>query len=574
MRITQISLTNFRSFRATQNIDIAPVTLLFGPNSVGKSSILLALFYVQQILKHGHCDPLRIDALGNKHVGGFRSLVNGRDLSKRITLKITYKKSSFMGASYSKISELFEQDLGLTVDSPSADADEIAVEFSIAWSKQQATAYIANYKVWMDGQLIAELSSASNSKQPMIEYLNYEHPALLCDADEDFATESMAYDYISKFHEVLNGSRQTSLGKSLHSKELNRLDHEPLGFRGFVGALPKLGQQLETALEIDDPILSQRVTEILSDVVVAPLDNLLRLLDESLCIGPLRLIPDARYQKNPYPSQGDWYSGAAAWDELGGYGMHSEGINFWLSKESTLNLGYSLRTKTSKTRSVYYGSDDSISDLNALLDTFGDNLKISLSKEEIQKNPDAEQLEIDIEELREILANEVLPENSECSEAKTNEDISVDEVLWDDVNNIEVNSSDIGVGVSQLLPVIVAALRPSTRLVACEQPELHVHPRVQVGIGDLLLQTSKDRNFLIETHSEHLILRILRRIRETSEGELPDGVHPAYPKDISIVYLEPGPGGVKSRKIEVSEDGEFVQRWPHGFFTERGEELF
>ena len=147
-------------------------------------------------------------------------------------------------------------------------------------------------------------------------------------------------------------------------------------------------------------------------------------------------------------------------------------------------------------------------------------------------------------------------------------------MLWDDVNNIEVSSSDIGVGVSQLLPVIVAALRPSTRLIACEQPELHVHPRVQVGIGDLLLQTSKDRSFLIETHSEHLILRILRRVRETSEGELPDGVHPVQPKDISIVYLEPGPGGVKSRKIEVSEDGEFVQRWPQGFFTERGEELF
>lgn len=51
MKITKISLTNFRSFKATQSIELAPVTLLFGPNSVGKSSVLMALAYVQQILR-------------------------------------------------------------------------------------------------------------------------------------------------------------------------------------------------------------------------------------------------------------------------------------------------------------------------------------------------------------------------------------------------------------------------------------------------------------------------------------------------------------------------------------------
>ncbi|WP_179213516.1 AAA family ATPase [Pseudomonas aeruginosa] len=80
MRITEIALTNFRSFQVTQSIALAPVTLLFGPNSVGKSSVLMALFYIQQMLEKGQCDPQRIDALGEKHVGGFKSLVNGRDM--------------------------------------------------------------------------------------------------------------------------------------------------------------------------------------------------------------------------------------------------------------------------------------------------------------------------------------------------------------------------------------------------------------------------------------------------------------------------------------------------------------
>ena len=84
MRITRISLTNFRSFKDTQSINVAPVTLLFGPNSVGKSSVLMALAYVQQILKKGHCNPQKLDALGDKTIGGFRALVHGQDLKKTI----------------------------------------------------------------------------------------------------------------------------------------------------------------------------------------------------------------------------------------------------------------------------------------------------------------------------------------------------------------------------------------------------------------------------------------------------------------------------------------------------------
>ena len=58
MNITKLSLTNFRSFKETQTIEFAPVTLLFGPNSVGKSSVLMALFYLQHILAEGDCDPI------------------------------------------------------------------------------------------------------------------------------------------------------------------------------------------------------------------------------------------------------------------------------------------------------------------------------------------------------------------------------------------------------------------------------------------------------------------------------------------------------------------------------------
>ena len=68
MRITKLTLTNFRSFKEAQTIEIAPITMLFGPNSVGKSSVLMALFYLQQIIEKGQCNPQRLEALGNKFV--------------------------------------------------------------------------------------------------------------------------------------------------------------------------------------------------------------------------------------------------------------------------------------------------------------------------------------------------------------------------------------------------------------------------------------------------------------------------------------------------------------------------
>lgn len=100
MRITQLSLTNFKSFKDTQTIVFAPVTLLFGPNSVGKSAILMALFYLQQILNKGQCDPQRIEALGGKLIGGFKNLVHQRNLKDSITIKLEYDKDNRVGSSY------------------------------------------------------------------------------------------------------------------------------------------------------------------------------------------------------------------------------------------------------------------------------------------------------------------------------------------------------------------------------------------------------------------------------------------------------------------------------------------
>ena len=142
--------------------------------------------------------------------------------------------------------------------------------------------------------------------------------------------------------------------------------------------------------------------------------------------------------------------------------------------------------------------------------------------------------------------------------------------------DLPVRTSDIGIGISQILPVVAAALDPQRPgITAIEQPELHTHPKLQVELGDLFAQPVDDgRVFLLENHSEHLMLRLLRRIEETHSGELPEGKPPLKPDQVSVVFVEQIDGEVRATPLRIDKTGEFVDRWPHGFFDERDDELF
>ena len=145
-------------------------------------------------------------------------------------------------------------------------------------------------------------------------------------------------------------------------------------------------------------------------------------------------------------------------------------------------------------------------------------------------------------------------------------------------NALPVRVADVGVGVSQILPVVVATLDPGRPgITAIEQPELHLHPRVQVELGDLFAsQAVKGGIFLIETHSEHLLLRFMKRMRQTYNGTLGNGTPRMRLEDIAVYFVEIEPDGTETliREMPLNERGELVKAWPGGFFEEDLHEIF
>ena len=154
-------------------------------------------------------------------------------------------------------------------------------------------------------------------------------------------------------------------------------------------------------------------------------------------------------------------------------------------------------------------------------------------------------------------------------------------LLHNEDNDIDIGLSDVGIGISQLIPVVIGALDNSQNsgIFAVEQPELHIHPALQVALGDVFIDAIKvikdsNRVMLVETHSEHLLLRIMRRMRETFEDRIEEHRFPVTPNDVAVLFVESHDSRIIIREMPINERGDLVKAWPGGFFEEDTEEVF
>jgi hypothetical protein len=129
----------------------------------------------------------------------------------------------------------------------------------------------------------------------------------------------------------------------------------------------------------------------------------------------------------------------------------------------------------------------------------------------------------------------------------------------------EATLADVGIGVSQVLPVLVLLhYVPEGSIVLLEQPELHLHPSVQSRLADVMLDVARERDLqvVVESHSEHLLRRFQRRV---AEGK-------AALSELTLYFVNSGEGEAELDPLRLNEWGG-IENWPEHFFGDEFGEI-
>ena len=514
--ITALEVENFKGIAARQRIEFAPLTLLFGANSAGKSTLLQALLYLHELLERGSADVDRTELGGSVlELGGFARLVHRHEMDRAIVLRAEFATPGGL--------DHFGRDLP---DFPFPDLED---EVESAWIEikirhRTTSTYhgpvIETAKIGVNGitqpLVVLSVDATMRKGEPVEATIDLGHPIIAAVADQ--IQESWCSAAGVRASKIVEGPADHVSEFLKDYPEYHR--HMPVFALAArrPGALPSYLEPLVLIADAEwdhDGVLAH-VRMFLEMIVVGTTARLAGFLSNAQYVGPLRAIPPRGFLYERVGRITSWADGLAAWDLLLADRLTLvERTNVWLKR-----LGAGCQ----------------------------------------------------------VVVQQLIAEDADEEEgAEGHVDKSVRRLLLDTGAGSFVLPSEVGAGVSQIIPVVVAALDGRSGLALVEQPEIHVHPAVQVGLGDLLIDAvtreGSRRTLLVETHSEHLILRLLRRIRETTEKDLVEGA-PAFAEDkLSVLYVESGPDGVRIRRLRVDERGEFKDRWPKGFFAERMEEL-
>jgi len=215
-------------------------------------------------------------------------------------------------------------------------------------------------------------------------------------------------------------------------------------------------------------------------------------------LGPLRTYPPRHIAFSESTDQNWAAGGDAAWDLLKKDSRIRQKVNEWLGDEKKLSTHYEVKKRYLLT----------IDNIRAKFAELASRATSTFREDRIDE--EGEDLFPKVEE-----AIDEIPDTLEKLESLFSDIHEI--VLFDKRSKTPVSHRDVGIGISQVLPVLVTCFASADKIIAMEQPEIHLHPALQAELGDVFIEAAlgeRRNTLLIETHSEHLILRILKRIRE------------------------------------------------------------
>ncbi|WP_311747379.1 AAA family ATPase [Proteus columbae] len=451
--LESLEIENFKAFSNKQKLKLSPITLIYGPNSSGKSSLIQSIMMLKQSILSKNKDGVVITSGDSIGLGDFKSLVNSQNEDKKIFLSLHYKNNHNAQDYMQKFSRkmLFSNN------------DSRNLNFIIGFQK---VPYIEHYNF---NCIDKNNKNNKNNIKINIDFDKVYHTS----QNNDYVLRESGYLKFS----LLN--RHDS--QNISSDELNILNRN-------------LSSLFKSNSRINFPTEPEKSLFILNDYMEKIVDDIEHLFNNILYLGPLRSSPKRFY---------------------------SADISNYQKGQGKKNLGMEL----------FNASKEVKEKVNDLLSKF--NIPYVVDAKDIGNYNTGTLISIQLTDIR---------------------------------NNAVITPKDVGFGIGQVLPIILESVIASNKTLCIEQPEIHLHPKLQADLADLFIDSIMENGnqWIIETHSESLMLRIQRRIREKKLSK----------DKVSVLYVDIGEFGAQVTELPLDDDGDFMTEWPNGFFEERLNELF
>lgn len=463
--LKQIGIENFKAFADFQNIDLAPITLIYGANSSGKSSIIHSLMVLKQSLLSPN---LRGGVYSDKKlldVGSYSSMVYKHEVNRSISIKLNILNKITSKFKYSYVDE---HDTNSTETQGFSYLNSVCVNENNYNEDEGLFNYILKNKLKNEDSFI--------TKEFALEELD----------------DVIFPPYMELKKNTFNASKEHIL--FLADEELPIPKSPKIDYGTYIKFIKDTKNKNKNK-EMD----FHRSYQFMHEKVTRNTETIKKELKKITYLGPLRSNP-----KRYYSVDTEFEVSVGKEGENIAYFLNSNrsgltnSINEWFKK---FDIPYDFKPKTVGTK-------------------FSEPL-----------------IQIELEDRR---------------------------------NKVKVSPLDVGFGIGQILPILIEGVIRKDSIICVEQPEIHLHPKLQAELAEFFVETCENNQWIIETHSEALMLRIQKLIRSKKiiNGKI------IKPEDISILYVIPSnkendSEGAEVVQIRLDDDGDFIDFWPEGFFEER-----
>lgn len=550
-QLTHLLLGNFKAFKRTQRIPIRPITLIYGKNNSGKSSIIQALLYAEHVRRTENLDPSVI--LKDNHrvlEGGLDRLVHGRDGKRRPRFGWEWVNP---GSVTGLVSGRYEQDL---------DKENVVLN------------------AVLNG---AELLKADDDFHPASTTPNVQHPTY-CSAlanvqrllVQEFQLWILNEELSPEMRVVLESARErlekgefSSAIESVLFGSSSRLVIRDRSLPHPLAFAPKLQSDWDADWQAE----GKRNTTLLA-------------VDFERASRWIRELEDTTDDKLSSGLEGSLEAHVDAFvAERCAYILYRWLIDVWAHftgpLEQLVRTVIYLGAIRSRPETVFFRDSRNRGDLIASINDRRDHptTLAPQHRDWVYQRSAIERANRWLRKNKAHTGNIELclhePPLSEASGDLLPAGVAATLSLKDRDRKVSLSFAEVGYGLSQFIPVLLAcsseqnysigksAIPAGTLLV--EEPEAHVHPALQAEIGELFADavTRPDHplaRIICETHSEHLLLRIKRLIR--------DPKHKLTADKVAVLYVENHGKESTVSEMPLNSNGELTRDWPGGFFEE------